>query len=245
MHPGGLADPVIGMHAATAVQAALAHRDLTGEGQLIEVAQLETGANVTAELVVEWSAHREAVARDGNREATVAPQGVYPCRADIPIPEWVAITVGDDDQWQALAHALERADWASDASLATLDGRHARHDELDAGIAAWSAERTPSEIVDALRPLGLAVAPVLAVPRMYDDPQLNARKWFVELDHAIAGPRRYPGWPMQFSFTTMHHRFGAPTLGQHNQEILNDLGCTDADITRLDERGVIGTQMAP
>ena len=57
MHPGGLADPVIGMHAAVAVQAALEHRDRTGEGQLIEVAQLETGANVTAELVIEWSTH--------------------------------------------------------------------------------------------------------------------------------------------------------------------------------------------
>ncbi|MEX0666472.1 MAG: CoA transferase [Acidimicrobiia bacterium] len=102
MHPGGLADPVIGMHAAVAVQAALDHRDRTGEGQLIEVAQLETGANVTAELVIEWSARGEAVPRDGNRDRAVAPQGVYPCRAESPIPEWVAITVSDDEQWRVL-----------------------------------------------------------------------------------------------------------------------------------------------
>ena len=93
MHPGGLADPVIGMHAAVAVQAALEHRDRTGEGQLIEVAQLETGANVTAELMIEWSARGEAIERDGNRDRRFAPQGVYARRAEGPTPEWVALTI--------------------------------------------------------------------------------------------------------------------------------------------------------
>jgi crotonobetainyl-CoA:carnitine CoA-transferase CaiB-like acyl-CoA transferase len=244
MHPGGLADPVIGMHAAVALQAALEHRDRTGEGQRIEVAQLETGANVTAELVIEWSAHGEAVPRDGNREPGVAPQGAYACRAQTPIPEWVAITVADDEQWPTFAAALGRDDWAHDTALRTLDGRSARHDELDEGIGAWTRGRGPDEVIAALRPLGIPVAAVLQVPRMYGDPQLNARSWFVELDHATAGVRRYPGWPMRFSFTDVHHHFGAPTLGQHNHEILRELGCTDADIAQLEARGVIGTRMA-
>jgi crotonobetainyl-CoA:carnitine CoA-transferase CaiB-like acyl-CoA transferase len=244
MHPGGLADPVIGMHAAVALQAALEHRDRTGEGQRIEVAQLETGANVTAELVIEWSARGEAVPRDGNREAGVAPQGVYACRAETPIPEWVAITVADDEQWLAFAAAIGRDDWGRDVALRTLDGRRARHDDLDEGIDAWTQHRSPHKVIAALRPLGIPVATVLQVPRMYSDPQLNARGWFVDLDHATAGRRRYPGWPMRFSFADVHHRFGAPTLGQHNHEILRELGCTDADITQLEARGVIGTRMA-
>ncbi|MBM3671813.1 MAG: CoA transferase [Actinobacteria bacterium] len=245
MHPGGLADPVIGMHAAVAVQAALAYRERTGDGQLIEVAQLETGANVTAELIVEWSAHGAALPREGNRDQSVAPQGVYPCRADTPIPEWVAVTIADDDQWEVFANALDHAEWASDDALRKLDGRHARHDDLDAGIAAWTASRSPAEVVGALRPLGIPVAHVIAVPRMYHDPQLNAREWFVELDHAIAGPRRYPGWPMRFSFTDAHHRFGAPTLGQHNREILEELGLSETEIDRLERDGITGTSMTP
>jgi len=245
MHPGGLADPVIGMHAAVAIQAALDHRDRTGEGQLIEIAQLETGANLTAELVIEWSARQEALARVGNRDRRYAPQGVYACRSDTPIPEWVAITVADDDQWRSLADAIGRADWADDPMLTTLDGRHARHEALDTGIAAWTVDRPPDDVVDLLRPLGIPVAKVLAVPRMYDDPQLVARGYYVPLDHQKTGVRRYPGWPMRFSFTDVQHRFGAPTLGQHNREVLREFALSDEEIDALERDGIIGNRMAP
>lgn len=244
MHPGGLADPVIGMHAAVAIQAAIEHRDRTGKGQLIEVAQLETGANLTAELVIEWSARQHALVRDGNRDPRFAPQGVYQCRADSPIPEWVAITVRDDEEWRSFASALGRADWRDDTELATTVGRNARHDDLDAGIVEWTRDRSPAEVVEVLRPIGIAVAPALPVPRMYTDPQLIARGFYQELPHAKTGLRRYPGWPMQFSFTEHHHRTGAPTLGEHNREILGlELGLTDAEIDALERDGVIGTRM--
>ena len=246
MHPGGLADPVIGMHAAVAVQAALAHREHTGEGQLIEVAQLETGANLTAELVLEWSVRRETPAREGNRDPRMAPQGVYPCFSEGPTPEWVALSVQDDTQWQALASALEREDWVADRGLAALAGRRARHDEIDDAIATWTRSRSPGEVVVAMRSAGLAVAPVLVVPRMYDDPQLVARGYYQELDHARTGRRRYPGWPVQFSFLAQHHRRGAPTLGEHNREILTeDLGLTDAEVDALARDGIIGDRMQP
>jgi crotonobetainyl-CoA:carnitine CoA-transferase CaiB-like acyl-CoA transferase len=244
MHPGGLADPVIGMHAAVAIQAAIEHRDRTGEGQLIEIAQLETGANLTAELVIEWSAHEHALVRDGNRDPRFAPQGVYACRADTPIPEWVALTIQDDEQWRAFANVMGRADWGDDRELAAVAGRVSRHDDLDAAISEWTRERSPAEVVDKLRPRGIAVAPVIAVPRMYTDPQLTARGFYQELPHAKTGLRDYPGWPMQFSFMEHHHRSGAPTLGEHNREILGkELGLSDAEIDALERDGVIGTRM--
>ncbi len=244
MHPGGLADPVIGMHAAVAVQAALAHREHTGEGQLIEVAQLETGANLTADLVLEWSAHGRRVERQGNRDARLAPQGVYACRADGLMPEWVALSVQTDEQWHAMTVVMDRPDWTDDPLLATLAGRHDRHDEIDDGITAWTSSQSPAEVVVALRLAGLPVAPVLAVPRMYDDPQLVARGYYQELDHARTGVRRYPGWPAQFSFAERHHRRGAPTLGQHNRELLTeDLGLTDDEVDALERDGIIGDRM--
>ncbi len=217
MHPGGLADPVIGMHAAVAVQAAIAHRERTGEGQLIEVAQLETGANLTAELVLEWSVHGRRIERQGNRDPRLAPQGVYPSASGGEAAasgsgggpggqDWIALSVQTDEQWRALCDVMERADWADDPGLAALAGRRDRHDELDAGIAEWTAGRSPAEVVVALRLAGLAVAPVLSVPRMYDDPQLVARGYYQELDHERVGVRRYPGWPAQFSFAD-----GAPS----------------------------------
>jgi crotonobetainyl-CoA:carnitine CoA-transferase CaiB-like acyl-CoA transferase len=243
MHPGGLADPVIGMHAAVAIQAALEHRDRTGEGQLIEVAQLETGANVTAELVIEWSARRHAVPRDGNHDEHHAPQGAYSCRADGPVPQWVALTITDDAQWRTLVVEVGRPEWIGDEHLATARGRRERHDELDAGITEWTTTRSADEVVAALRPRGISVAKVLQVPAMGSDPQLVARGFYQSLDHALTGVRSYPGWPMQLSFLDAHHRRGAPTLGQHNEEILAELGLTAAEIDALADQQVIGTAM--
>ncbi len=245
MHPGGPADPVIGMHAAVAVQAALDHRARTGQGQLIEVAQLETGANLTAELIVEWAARRRALRRDGNRDPHFAPQGVYPCRPGDFGPEWVALTVADDEQWRTLAEVMGRGDWSSESTLATLAGRRDRHAELDEGIAAWTSELSVDDVIAALRARGLAVVRVLQVPRMFDDPQLVARGYYVELDHERTGARRYPGWPMHFSFTPVQHRQGAPTLGQHNEDVLGgELGLDAAELERLAEAGVIGDRVA-
>jgi crotonobetainyl-CoA:carnitine CoA-transferase CaiB-like acyl-CoA transferase len=243
MHPGGLADPVIGMHAAVAIQAALEHRSRTGEGQLIEVAQLETGANVTAELVVEWSARQLAVPRKGNHDPHHAPQGAYACRADGPLPQWVALTITDDSQWRAFAAEIGREEWVRDERLANAPERRERHDEIDAAISEWTTTRSPDEVVAVLRPRGIAVAKVLQVPAMGSDAQLMARGFYQPLDHALTGVRSYPGWPMQLSFLEAHHRRGAPTLGQHNEEVLTELGLTAAEIDALADEQVIGTRM--
>ena len=159
------------------------------------------------------------------------------------MPEWVAITVTDDERWTALCDAIGRDDWAGDASLSTADGRRGLHDELDAGLTDWTSVRDPDDVVDVLRPLDIPVARVLTVPRMDDDPQLAARGFYVELDHAKTGIRRYPGWPTHFSFTREQHRFGAPTLGQHNREILTELGLSGSEIAALERDGVIGDRM--
>jgi crotonobetainyl-CoA:carnitine CoA-transferase CaiB-like acyl-CoA transferase len=78
---------------------------------------------------------------------------------------------------------------------------------------------------------------------MSTDEQLTARGFYQRLDHALTGVRSYPGWPMRWSFLAKHHRRGAPTLGQHNREILVELGLTDDDVTALEQRGIIGTRM--
>jgi crotonobetainyl-CoA:carnitine CoA-transferase CaiB-like acyl-CoA transferase len=79
---------------------------------------------------------------------------------------------------------------------------------------------------------------------MYDDPQLHARDWYVPLQNAKTGVRRYPAWPVQFSFTKVAHRFGPPTLGQHNAEVLAELGVVPEELARLEADGIIGDRMA-
>ena len=91
----------------------------------------------------------------------------------------------------------------------------------------------------------MPAAAVLTVPAMFDDPQLAARGYYVTLDHPRTGARRYPGWPMRFSTNPDQHRFGAPTLGQHNRDVLGGvLGVPDAALATLADDGVVGNELA-
>jgi crotonobetainyl-CoA:carnitine CoA-transferase CaiB-like acyl-CoA transferase len=238
-NPGGFIDPVIGIQTACAIQAALEHRQRTGKGQLIEVAQLELAAALSAEQVIGWTSDGEIPGRTGNRSEAMAPQGVYPCAGE---RAWVALSVRDDRDWQELVEVLGRPTWALDAELATLAGRIAHHDDIDKELSAWTATRTPAEVVDILQAHHIPAGALLRAPDMYDEPQLVARGWYQELHHPLSGSRRYVGWPMQWSWpSARHHRFGTPTLGQHNAEILGDeLGLTGEQLTKLTSDRVIG-----
>jgi crotonobetainyl-CoA:carnitine CoA-transferase CaiB-like acyl-CoA transferase len=202
LNPGGFADPVVGMHAAVALQAALAHRERTGRGQLVEVAQVEVMAALTAEQVMTAARTGVAPGRTGNQSDEAVTEGVHPTGDG-----WVAVSARDADE------------------AAVLD---------EVGVD-----------VDELRRRGIPAAPVLTVPGMLGDPQLVARAYYQELDHPLTGRVPYPGWPMTFSAgATRHHRFGAPTLGQHNDEVLGgELGLSAAELARLRQERVIGERL--
>jgi len=242
MHPGGFADPMISMHMGVAVQAALEHRDRTGEGQLIEVAQLEAAVCLTADQPIDAALNGRLAPRVGNRtgprEAPMAPQGVYATRDR----EWIAVSVRDDDDWVALLEALGRPLWATD-EFASVEARRADHDHLDAVLADWFVARDADPVLERLVGHGVPAAKVLRPAAMYDDPQLAARGFYVPLDHPLTGVRRYPAWPMAFSFADAPHRFGAPTLGQHNAEVLAEIGVDPGTLADLEAAGVVGTRM--
>jgi crotonobetainyl-CoA:carnitine CoA-transferase CaiB-like acyl-CoA transferase len=239
MHPGGFADPMIAMHAGVAVQAALEHRARTGEGQLIEVAQLETACCLTADQPMDFQLNGRLAARIGNRDPRMAPQGVYRCRDGA----WVALSVRHDADWRALLDAFGRPLWAT-GEFATLAGRLRHHDDLDQLVGEWFSERAADVVVQRLREQGLPVGKVLRAPDMYEDPQLLAREWYVPLENPKTGVRRYPAWPVQFSFAKAAHRLGPPTLGQHNAEVLSEIGVTPDERVRLEADGIIGDRMA-
>lgn len=242
LNPGGFIDCGVSMHVGVAVQAALRHRERTGEGQQIEVAQLETGACLTPEQIIAYTMNGEVLGRHGNRGRDHAPQGAYPTNDD----SWVALSVRSDDDWRALMEVVGEASWADAADLAEVEGRLARQDELDATLRSWTQSRSAAEIVEALSSRGLACSEALVATRMYGEPQLEARGFYQSLDHPRSGERRFPVWPMRFSygpnppFATV-----APTLGQHNAEILGEeLGLEKEDLVRLENASIIGDRMS-
>jgi crotonobetainyl-CoA:carnitine CoA-transferase CaiB-like acyl-CoA transferase len=236
----GPADPIVGVHAGVALLAALEHRRRTGEGQLIEVAQIEVGAAVTAEPVIEYSMNGIVRPREGNRQRGFC-QGVYPTDSD---DAWVALSVRDDDDWSRLVDAMGRPGRLEDDRLATADRRAAAHDVFDHVVAAWTRTRSPANIVAALRERDIPVAEVITPERMYDVPQLDARGYYEDFEHAITGRHRYPGWPFRITpGPARHHRFAPPTLGQHNDEILSGLGLSPDELVALRRDRVIGERV--
>ena len=213
-NPQGPADPIVGVHAGVALLAALEHRRRTGQGQLIEVAQIEVAAAVTAEPVIEYSMTGVVQKRQGNRQRGHL-QGVYPTiEADV----WVALSVPDDQQ---------------------VD-----HDLFDELVAAWTRTQTPEAIVEGLQAQGIPAERVVTGDQMYGIPQLDVRGYYEELEHPITGAHRYPGWPFRITpGPGRHHRTAPPMLGQHNDEILRGLGLSEVEIADLRKQGIIGERV--
>jgi crotonobetainyl-CoA:carnitine CoA-transferase CaiB-like acyl-CoA transferase len=248
--PRGPCDPLAGMHAMVGLMAALEHRRRTGEGQLVEVAMVNAALNIASEVVIEYEAYGALLERDGNRGPVAAPQGVYRCLDDpagLGDPDlgerWLCIAVATDDQWHALRAALGDPAWGRSPELDCADGRRAADDELDAALAEWAVTRTVDEAVDLLWDAGVPVAPVWPGRRNDQLPQPRARGFFDRVHHPVTGdedlwgmaatPITRPGWRW------VEHP--APTLGQHNDEVLHEVvGLTDAEIGELRAHHIIG-----
>ncbi|MCU1483301.1 MAG: CoA transferase [Actinomycetia bacterium] len=240
--PRGPCDVLGAYHTVLGILAALEHRDATGEGLLVESPLAEAALNIAAEQVLEWTANGVLLGREGNRTIDAAPQGVYPSADD---DRWVVLTVADDDQWAGLRAAMGDPAWAADPALATLAGRQAAHDAIDEHLSAWLGPQPVLDAVELLAAHGVPAAPTMDARRLNHLPQLAARGWFEAMDHPVAGTVLYESLPMAFSAMPRPiYRRPAPTLGQHNAEVLAELGLTEAEIAALAEDKLIGTRPA-
>ena len=236
----GPCDPNAGMHSAFATMVALQRRDRTGVGSLVEVPMVEAALNVAAEVVIEWTAYGRSLGRDGNRSWRAAPQGIYRCAGH---EHWLALSIQTDAEWASLGRILEAPDLASDPRLASVAGRRARHDELDARIGAWAAARSVDDAVSALVAAGIPGGQVVDPRRTSQHPQLVTRRFTEVVEHPIIGETPLVGLPFRFASVDRWVRSMAPTLGQHNAEVLGVLlGVSDDELSALESAGVIGTR---
>src|SRR5690606_24035154 len=132
-------------------------------------------------------------------------------------------------EWTALLEVLGDPDRFGDPVFGTPAGRRAEHDRLDALLSEATSLHEVAYLAKLLTSNGVPAAKVAGGSDYLDDPQLSHRQYYETLDHDVAGPDRYQGWPMRFSIGPQRsHRSGTPTLGQHNREILcGELGLGD------------------
>lgn len=236
----GTCDPVAGMHAAFATLLALQARDETGAGRLVESTMVEAALNIAAEPVIEAGATGIVLRRTGNRSAGAAPQGVYRCRGD---DAWIAIAVDSDAAWHALRAVVDEPVWHADASLDLHPGRHAAHDAIDAVLERFCATRDPEDLTEALVAAGVPAAVVVASREIARNPQLRHRGFFEVEEHPVTGACELPTLPFRFSGVERWMHRPSPTLGQHNDEVLLELGLSDDEIGALAAAGVIGERV--
>ncbi len=207
-----IADIVCGLHAATAILAALRRRSETGEGCRVEVPLFESTLSWLANRGQEFLVSGEDKGRLGNGHPTIVPYQTFDA-SDRP----VALTVGNDAQFGRLCEAIGLPELAEDERYATNPDRVANREELVTALQARFSERTADEWVGEIRAAGVPCGPVNALSDVFEDEHLLGSGILQEVEHPAAGVLRMLASPVLVDGERLPVRRPPPTLGQHGE----------------------------
>jgi crotonobetainyl-CoA:carnitine CoA-transferase CaiB-like acyl-CoA transferase len=211
-----LGDPNAAMHAITMLMAALHRRRKTGRGLWIDLAQTDAILAILGAPVIESQLYgRPGVM--GNRHPLYAPHGQYPCTGS---DQWVAIAVHDDARWQSFCGVA-----ALPSALAELDApaRVERWRDIDQAVAAWTAQHSREQVMAALAPLRIAVAPVTSYEELMASPWKRERQLTQVVNHPWLGEQEIFVPPWRFGGQLPGVNAPAPLLGADTEAVLNPL----------------------
>ncbi len=233
---GEQADFLAGWTTAAAVMCAVHWRHLTGEGQYVDIAEIETAANMIRPNYPFYYCEPP----DGPNRARLSKRQewglpwVWPCRDG-----HVALLAITDKHWEALKDLLGRPEWMDDELFKSPMGRFMHADVIRSLLETWLVEHDRDEIYRNGQALHLPVFPVQSLAEVMATRHFRDREFFVPQEIPDARPVLLPGPPFKMSLTPWSLRRSAPRLGQHNTEVYGGLGLSAADMARLQEQGVI------
>lgn len=256
-------DVVGGGMATVAVLAALHHRERTGEGQHVDMSQVESGLSLNGpgllHAVAEGVNLRNDAFPPGN--ATVLDGGTrsYGYRGEYGAPcnayptsggghnDYCVISVLSDDEWRALRRELGDPEWATDSELDSVEGRIRHQEDLDRQLAGWTGSQEKYELMARLQSVGVRCAPVQsAEDRLENDPQLDHRQLFPSMEHPILGTHRFEALPIQMSGAPSSLPERWPLIGQDNGYVLRELlGMSSDDVAGLGRDGITWPEELP
>jgi crotonobetainyl-CoA:carnitine CoA-transferase CaiB-like acyl-CoA transferase len=234
----GIADVMCGMYATVAILAALRHAEATGEGQHIDMALLDAQVAWLVNEGCNYLLSGRVPRRLGNEHPNIAPYKLFEAADGL-----VILAVGNDAQFRRWCAFAGADDLAADPRFGTNPLRVANREALYALMPAYMRRKTVQAWVDRLSELGVPCGPVNGIDRVFADPQVRARGMRIDLPHPEAASGTVPliANPIKMGATPPAYRAAPPTLGQHTDEVLEELlGLGVAERRRLREAGVIG-----
>jgi benzylsuccinate CoA-transferase BbsF subunit len=235
---GAYTDFIAPRFSACALIAALDYRRRTGKGQYIDMAQYEAALHNLAPALVEYFASGKVLGPNGNRSVRYAPHGAYRCADEDGHERWLAVAVASNHEWQEMLKVLGNP--PVDPRFSTMLGRLEHREALDSFIGRFLRERQAEEMMTALQAVGVSAYPVQNCMDLHRDENLQAFGYWHWLDHATMGPSPYEGLQHRLSRTPGALRSPAPSLGQHNDEVLSSLlGMSTAEIEQLKQEKVV------
>lgn len=223
------------MSAAYAVMAALYSREKTGAGQKIDISLLDCQASLLTYVAQYYILDGKIPGPIGSGHQTVVPYQAFKTRDD-----YVVIAIFIEKFWEKLCKILGIEHLANDPKFSTNDRRRENKKELLPMLERIFLEKTSSEWLKLASEEGIPSAPVNTMDKVISDPQLLARNMLVEVDHPSYGKVKILGNPVKMSGLTEETFTAAPTLGEHNQEILSGLlGYSQEEIDKLKKDKII------
>ncbi len=230
-----IADIITGMYASIAVCAALVHRAQSGAGQHLDLALLDSQIALLAYQNTNYFATGKPPERIGNLHPNIVPY--QPFRA---ADGEVILACGNDNLYRKFCEAAGCPQLAEDARFSSNGKRVENRVELTRLLAEIFRKRTKKEWVELLEAAGVPNGPINDIAQVFAEPQVQARGVKIELDHPVAGPLPMVASPMRFSRTPLEFKTPPPLLGEHTDEILQELlAKTPAEIARLRADGTI------
>jgi crotonobetainyl-CoA:carnitine CoA-transferase CaiB-like acyl-CoA transferase len=210
-------DSTVGAAAAFGAVAALMHRELTGQGQFVDVSAVEVLSSMIGDCLLEQVLTGQRLGPDGNRHPDMAPHGCYPCTAG----DWVSIAVSDDDEWQRLCEVLGASALAADARFATHSGRKVNTAELDTALAGLTRPHDAAGLAQRLRGAGVSAAKSATSIDVIGDQLLWERGAYRFVSDHVEGQRPVLGPPWRLLRNPAMIERGAPDLGEHNDDVFS------------------------
>ena len=222
--------------ASFALSAALEHRNRTGEGQYIDLSQLEATIYALDAAVLEYTATGHIAQRTGNRHPRMAPHGVYPV---LGTDRWIAIAVENDEQWLSLCSVVDKDAWNVDQRIATAGGRLASA-SLDDMIAETTRGWDGEALAVALQAVGVPAHIVATTADLETDPQLQHREHGWRTPHPLLGPIPLDSPAFRLERTPLYPFRPSPMLGGDNEAIYRDLlAYTEEEFIELMADGLV------